>query len=156
MKKFNRIFLCVVSLSILLLGSYAMVEEFGYFGNFFEDLEKDSFLLIPIYFTFFSIFCFLFNIKKFNQDISIASTTYKIFRIGDLVFAISLFILIVVGLYFYIGAVSANKLRLKLLPLTIMIFFLFFAILDIADNILYHKKQVVFSKKESIEDIKGM
>jgi hypothetical protein len=141
MKKFNRIFLCVVSLSILLFGSFGMVEEFGYFSNFFEDLKKNS---------------FLFNIKKFSQDISIESTTYKIFRIGDFIFAISLVIMIAVALYFYFDRISTNKLKFKLLPLIIMIFFLFFAILDIADNFLYHKKQVLFFKKESIDDIKGM
>lgn len=156
MKKFNRIFLSIVALIILLLGSYVLVDEIAFSGDVFIKLEEDKSLLIPIYFTLFSVFCFLFNIKKFHQDIVIHSTTYKILRIGDLVFSLSMIVIIVVGLYFYIGAVSANKLRLKLLPLIIMIFFLFFAILDIADNFLYHKKQVRFFKKESINDIKGM
>ena len=156
MKKFNRIFLCFVTLGIILFGSYGMVEEFGDFSDFFKDLKENTFLLIPIYFTLFSVFSFLFNLKKFSKDISVSSTTYKVLRIGDFLFSLSLITLIFAGLYFYFDAINLNKLKLKLLPLFIMLFLLFFAILDLTDNILYHKKQMLFLKKESIDDIKGM
>lgn len=156
MKKFNRIFLCVVALIILLLGCYVFVDEIAFSGDVFLKLEEDKSLLIPIYFTVFSFFCFLFNIKKFSKDISINSTTYKVLRIGDFIFSLSLIVIVFVGFYYFFYSINENKIKFSLPPLLVMGFLLFFGILNVFDNILYHKKQAVILKKESIDDIKGM
>lgn len=156
MKKFNRIFLSIVALIILLLGSYVLVDEIAFSGDVFIKLEEDKSLLIPIYFTLFSVFCFLFNIKKFHQDIVIHSTTYKILRIGDLVFSLSMIVIIVIAIYFFTESIQSNKIRFSVTPLFVMIFLLFFGIVDLADNILYHKKQLLYTKTESVDDIKGI
>jgi hypothetical protein len=156
MKKINRIFLCFFALVILGLGNYVLVDEFWGNANVFGILKEDTSLLIPVYFSLMSVFGLLFNIKKFNDHLSLQDRTYKILRVGDLIFSVSLLIMFSVGFYFLVKSINTNKINFSIYPFMVISLFLFFAAVNLFDNILYHKKQLLLLQKDDINEIEGL
>jgi hypothetical protein len=157
MKKFRRIFLLVVSTCILFFGTFILVRVFGDF-DVFSKIKADLGLLIPIHFSFFSIFSILFSIKKFqnNADLQITSTIYKGLRIGDFIFSISLFLLTITGLYHLTKSVnSSNNLdtTFYLIRIGVLLLLFAFSILLFIDNIVFNATQKIDLKKDYIDEI---
>lgn len=154
MKKFKRILFCILLTCFLFLGVFILSKEFKGF-NILLRIEEDYSLLIPISVTFFSIMSLLFNINKLQKQLISQSTIYKILRIGDIVFSISLFIFSIVCIYFFVESSDKTTLEFnyQLIIWSVLIVFLLFSILLFLDNIFFHKEQENILKKDSIDEI---
>jgi len=154
MKKFKRILFCILITSFLFFGIYILSEIFKTF-QFHSQIKNDPSILIPIHLTLFSIISLLYNFNKLHNQLIIKSIIYKTLRIGDLVFAVSIFIFSVVCIYFLIHNLKLSTLQIsrQIIAFTLLLVLFFLSILLIFDNILFHKKQETILKKDSIDEI---
>ena len=154
MQKFKRIVFCLLLITFLAFGCYILLQIFNYF-KFDNKIEDDPTLLIPIFLTLFSVVSLLFNINKLQKQLILQSSFYKILRIGDIIFSISIFILSLVGLYFLIESADRTTLELKrqIITFSVLIVIFFCSILLFFDNIIFHKKQENIQNKDFIDEI---
>ena len=154
MKKFKRILFCIILTCFLFLGIYVLAKQFIGFDILLK-IKEDSSLLIPINLTFFSIMSLLFNINKLQKQLNSQSTIYKILRIGDIVFSISIFTFSIVCIYFFVESSDKTNLEFnnQLFIWSVLIVLILFSILLFLDNIFFHKEQEEILKKDSIDEI---
>lgn len=152
MKKIKRILLLLFCCTVLFFCSWGSIEEFRIY-NIINKLKKDPSLLILIHFNISSIFSILFGITKFKNIISIASKTYKILRISDLIFSTTSFIILCVGTHYVIKNPTPKGFEFYLIVYSIIVLLIFFSVVLFTDNILYHKSQKLLVEKDNIDEI---
>lgn len=152
MKKFKRIFLLIITTSLLFFGCWVLIEEFNIY-NISSRIQKDPTLLIPVHISLFSTFSVLLGIKKFQNSKEINSSIYKVLRIGDIIFSTTFLILLITGMYYLFNNPNEKELDFYLIRYSVILLFLFFTILLFIDNIKYHKELELLSKKDDIHEI---
>lgn len=154
MKKLKRIFICLVLVVFLTLCGSVLYSEFKLF-NIFEKIKADPTLLIPIQLSVFGVFSLLFNLEKFKKTVFIETTSYKILRIGDTIFCLSLFIILVVGIYYFsiVLHTNLNSFNFYLIRGLIIVLLLCFNFLIFIDNLKYHKTKLKSLKTDFIDEI---
>ena len=154
MKKFKRILFCILLICFFFLGIYILLEEFSK-HNLTNRIKEDPTLLIPVFLTLFSIVSLLYNINKLQKSLILQSSIYKILRIGDVVFSISMFLFSILSIYFFAESLDKTTLEFnhQLLLWSVLLVFLLFSIFLFLDNLLFHKEQEHIFKKDSIDEI---
>ena len=153
MKKFKQIFFCVIIFGFVSFFCYVIIDEF-YQLNLIEKLKEDPSLIFLLHLTFFSILSFLFNILKLDNHINLNSLSYKVLRIGDLVFSLSMTILISIGIYYIILDYhninrTADFVGLKI---SAIVFIFIICIFILIDNVKFHRGQKALSNNDSSID----
>ncbi|TMM30488.1 hypothetical protein FDT66_06910 [Polaribacter aestuariivivens] len=155
MKKVKRILFCLLLICFLFLGIYIVIREFLRYENPLLAIENDVSLLIPILLNLLAVISFLFNVDKLQRTLSIKSTTYKVFRICDLIFSISLALVLSVIIYFFIDGYYQLELKRSIyfFRLSITVLLLLFSLLLFFDNLQFHKAQKKSLNKINIDEI---
>lgn len=106
-------------------------------------------------YTFLSFVSFLFSIQKFSNVQNSKALYYRILRVTDFIFALSLIILFIVALYSFIDSVNENTETSKsiIYTSTILILFLVFGFVLLIDNILFHRNNLKNLKVDNIDEI---
>lgn len=138
--------------AILFFSIWIMIDEFKNY-NLFSKLENDPSLLIPIFASLFSTFSVLFGLSKLIEIIESNSTFYKFLRIGDLIFAIGFFTLMMTGVFFIIDNPETRTSNSYFIGLSIVVILTIFSMILFYDNLKYHKKQKVLFTKDDIDEI---
>lgn len=154
MKKFKRILFCILITCFLFFGLYILLEVFKSF-HFNLKIKTDPYILIPIHLTFFSFVSLLYNVNKFQKQLVFEAPIYKILRIGDIIYSISIFIFSVVCIYFTIDNLKISTLQIsrQIIFFTILLVLFFLSILLFFDSIFFHKEQKNILKKDFIDEI---
>lgn len=155
MKKWKKIVLTVLLLFFFFLCCIILFQEFRYAKSIFEKLSDEPYIFIIIHFVSFSFLSFLFAILKFSKDVSVDSLNYKILRICDFIFSISLFCLLILGLYdvlknIYSRGTIQNR---AYFGIAILLFLLAISIVLFINNIRYHKTLKKSIKPDIIDEI---
>ena len=152
MKKLKRIFLLILSGTVLCLGIWIIIEEFHIY-NLTSKIKDDPSLLIPICITLFSLFSFLFGFIKLFKIVEFKSKTYQALRVGDLLFSISFIIMLCAGIYTLIENPNIKTIDFYTIRFSVIFLLFAFCILLFFDNLKYHKKQKINSGKDTIDEI---
>lgn len=149
MKKGKRIFFCVLLFLGFLFSIYSFISSYELH---LRNVNRNQNLIFPIVVGVFSFISLHFNLSKLFFENSLKSGIYKLLRIGDLLFSVSISVLsfVVFSIFIYdfiLQEITPKNHLPKLLTISITMFlsvFLFY------DNLLYHKE--IKQKKALFEE----
>jgi hypothetical protein len=139
-------------ITILFLSIWVLIEEFKIY-TIFSKLKEDPTLLIPIGTCLSSAFSVLFGLTKILKTVEFNSISYTFLRIGDLIFSILIFILLMSGIYMMLDNPEIRTSEFYLISFSIIVLLSLFSMLILFDNLKYHKKQKAILKKDNIHEI---
>ena len=128
MKKFKRILFCIALTCFLFFGCYLLQEEFTKY-NLTTKIKEDATLLIPIHLTFFSLLSLLYNINKLQKSLVLNSLIYKVLKVGDFIFSISISIFSLFCVYILLESSGTTEIKLnhQLILWSVLLVFFFAA-----------------------------
>ena len=156
MKKIVRILL-ILGVFLIVVFAFGVLFFRSSNKSFIEMLQDDPTLWILVNALFFGSFSLTFNVLKFIVK-SHKKKFYKVIRIGDITFAVYLFVMTLFGIYHMIrievyGINSGTVSKSFIISLVFYTFFILIAIALFFDNRSFHTSLTNSSPKDSINDI---